>query len=61
MSIIQGGPAFPVLSLPLFKYLSVRRFQNDFDITNEDVPNDEVYILLKKVFTVYFCGDVMYE
>ena len=56
MSIIQGGPGFPVLSPPLFKYLSARNFHNGLEISNEDVPNDEVYVLLKKVFTVCICA-----
>ena len=52
MSIIQGGPGFPVLSLPVYKYLCTRQF-NGLAITNEDVPNDEVYRLLTKVYTYF--------
>ena len=52
MSILQGGPAFPVLSLPLYEYLCTREFHKGLTISNEDVPNDEVYRLLKQVLTV---------
>ena len=53
MSILQGGPAFPVLSLPLYEYLCTREFHKGLTISNEDVPNDEVYRLLKQVLTVF--------
>ena len=53
MSILQGGPAFPVLSLPLYEYLCTREFHKGLTTLNEDVPNGEVYRLLKQVLTVF--------
>ena len=53
MSILQGGPAFPVLSLPLYEYLCIREFHKGLTTLNEDVPNGEVYRLLKQVLIVF--------
>ena len=50
MSILQGGPAFPVLSLPLYEYLCTRQFDKGLTISDEDVPIADVYRLLKQVY-----------
>ena len=49
MSVLQGGPAFPVLSRPLYEYISTRQFHKGLTINDEDVPIDAVFKLLKEV------------
>lgn len=49
MSILQGGPAFPVFSLTLYEYMCTRECHTGLTISTEDVLNDTVFRLLKQV------------
>ena len=48
MSLMQGGPGFPVLSPHVYEYMSTQQYL-DLNIKDDDIPDPLVRLLLTQV------------